>query len=209
MIKLLLVGVDDTPAALAGARLAVQLAATLHATVHAVAVHGVTVGPPRHGIDARRERHDIDARGARHDVNARGERQDVDAHGARQDVDARGARRDVAVRGAGPDGDTPRQDAHGHGTWHDGDARPASDVPVGVLEYVRRLGVEADVPVHTAQRVGVAAHQILAEARSVGADLIVVGRSGRSGPGQPYIGSQTREVLEFAEVPVIVVPPMS
>lgn len=125
MIRVMLVAVDDTAAALAGARLAVQLAAPLHAEVHAVAV--VPAAP--------------------------------------------------------------------------------ADVPSGVLDYVRKLAEEAGVPVHTAERVGPAAPRILTEARSVGADVIVLGRSGRSGLGQPYIGSQTREVLEFADVPVIVVPP--
>lgn len=148
MIKVLLVGVDDTSAALAGARLAVQLAAILHATVHAVAVQPAAIH-----------------------------------HGA------------------------VHSGAYAGTTIPSGETRAAADAPAGVLAYVRRLGDEADVPVRTAQRVGAAAPGILAEARSVGADVIVVGRSGRSGPGQPYIGSQTREVLEFAEVPVIVVPP--
>ncbi|MBX6722149.1 MAG: universal stress protein [Dactylosporangium sp.] len=127
----------------AWARLAVQLAATLHATVHAVAVH----------------------------------------------------------REASPSVTLPAV------TVHSGDTRAAANAPTSVLEYVRRLGEEADVPVRTVHLVGAAAPSILAEARSAAADLIVVGRSGRSGLGQPYIGSQTREVLEFAEVPVIVVPP--
>lgn len=125
MIRTILVAVDDTPAALAGARLAVELATTLHAEVHAVAV--VPASQP--------------------------------------------------------------------------------DAPTSVLDYVRRLAEEADVPVATTRRAGDAAPRILAEAGSVGADVIVLGRSGRSGLGQPYIGSQTREVLEFADVPVVVVPP--
>lgn len=123
MIKSMLVAVDDTSAALAGARLAIELAARLDVEVYAVVVL----------------------------------------------------------------------------------AQP--DESTGVLDYVRHLAEEAGVLVHTVQRTGGAAACILAEARSVGADVVVLGRSGRSGLGQPYIGSQTREVLEFADVPVIVVPP--
>jgi hypothetical protein len=44
------------------------------------------------------------------------------------------------------------------------------------------------------------------KARVWGADLIVLGRSNLPGPGQPYVGSHTRQVLEFAERPVPVVP---
>ncbi|HEY7223091.1 MAG TPA: universal stress protein [Micromonosporaceae bacterium] len=131
MISTIIVAIDDTPAALAGARLAVDLAGPLHATVHAVAV-----------------------------------------------VPA-----EMAV---------PRPDA----------ARAARSV----LSYVEGLAKAAGVTVETVVRHGDAAPCILAEARAIGADVVVLGRSGRTGPGQPYIGSQTREVLEFAEVPVIVVP---
>ena len=48
--------------------------------------------------------------------------------------------------------------------------------------------------------------QILDQARSWQADLIVMGRSDRRGPSSPYLGSETAHVLEFADCPVLVVP---
>lgn len=53
---------------------------------------------------------------------------------------------------------------------------------------------------------GEAFRQILDQARSWEADLIVMGRSDRRGPSSPYIGSVTAHVLEFADCPVLVVP---
>ena len=50
---------------------------------------------------------------------------------------------------------------------------------------------------------------ILDAARQWNADLIVMGRSDERGPGRPYVGSQTEHVLEFTEVPVLVVPLLS
>lgn len=38
------------------------------------------------------------------------------------------------------------------------------------------------------------------------ADFIFMGRTSRTGPGRALLGSQTEHVLEFADVPVIVVP---
>lgn len=47
---------------------------------------------------------------------------------------------------------------------------------------------------------------LLAAANGWGADLIVMGRSDRRRTGRPYVGSQTEHLLEFTEVPVVVVP---
>jgi nucleotide-binding universal stress UspA family protein len=47
---------------------------------------------------------------------------------------------------------------------------------------------------------------ILRVAREWSADLVVVGRAGRAAQGEPYVGSQTRHVLEFSDRPVLVVP---
>jgi nucleotide-binding universal stress UspA family protein len=149
MINTILVAVDDTPAALAGARFAVDLAAAQHAAIHAVAV---IVDKPS------------------------------------------------AVGSAGPPGRPFR--------GMTAPTRPRSHrSATTVLDYVNRLGLLAGVPVRTVVHHGEPARCILAEARAVGADLVVLGRSGHRGVGQPYIGSQTREVLEFAETPVVVVPP--
>jgi hypothetical protein len=36
--------------------------------------------------------------------------------------------------------------------------------------------------------------------------VIVIGRSGGRRSGEPYVGSEVRHVLEFADQPVLVVP---
>jgi len=76
-----------------------------------------------------------------------------------------------------------------------------------VLRHVARLASEAVVPVETVQLAGEPAPAILEHARSWNADLIVVGRSGTAGPGQPYVGGETRHVLDFTGAPALVVPP--
>lgn len=78
-----------------------------------------------------------------------------------------------------------------------------------VLRHVARLAADADVPCETAKLDGEVAQRILQEADSWPADLVVIGRSDIGKPGQPYIGSHTRHVLEFAEQAVIVVPSRS
>ena len=47
---------------------------------------------------------------------------------------------------------------------------------------------------------------LLGVAREWRADLIVMGRSDTRRPGTPHVGSQTEHLLEFTEVPVLVVP---
>jgi len=47
---------------------------------------------------------------------------------------------------------------------------------------------------------------LLAIAARWEADLIVMGRSDMRRPGAPYVGSQTEHLLEFTDVPVLVVP---
>lgn len=47
---------------------------------------------------------------------------------------------------------------------------------------------------------------LLTIARKWDADLIVMGRSDMRRPGQCYVGSQTEHLLEFTEIPVLVVP---
>jgi nucleotide-binding universal stress UspA family protein len=48
---------------------------------------------------------------------------------------------------------------------------------------------------------------ILEAADRWGTDFLFVGRTGRHGPGRAMMGSQAEHVLEFSEVPVVVVPP--
>ncbi|HEX6872247.1 MAG TPA: universal stress protein [Micromonosporaceae bacterium] len=142
MIGKILVAVDDSPASLAGARLAVELAQATGATLHAVSV--VAMGA-------------LNRRGA----------------------------------------------AVGNGALRAGREHTADTL----LRYIRELAGQAGVPLESAVVDGQAAGHVLDRCRSIGADLIVLGRSDTAGPGQPYVGSQTRHVLEFADVPVLVVPP--
>ena len=56
------------------------------------------------------------------------------------------------------------------------------------------------------ERYGEPAQEILQEARRWPADLVVIGRGPEPGVGGPYVGRETRIVLEYAEQPVLVVP---
>ncbi len=77
------------------------------------------------------------------------------------------------------------------------------------LAHVVRAGAEAGVNVESALRVGPEVEPyevILDEAERWPADLIVVGRGSHHGIGRVLLGSQADHVLEFATLPVIVVP---
>jgi nucleotide-binding universal stress UspA family protein len=75
-----------------------------------------------------------------------------------------------------------------------------------LLAYVARVAANHGVKVRTELVSGEPSVGVLSACRAVGADLIVVGRSRPTGYGQPYIGSQARRILEFSDVPVLVVP---
>lgn len=77
-----------------------------------------------------------------------------------------------------------------------------------LLKHVAARAERAGLRPETAQVLGDPAEGVLAEAKSWPADLVVIGRSGRRGAGRPYVGHTTERVLEFAELPVIVVPPI-
>jgi nucleotide-binding universal stress UspA family protein len=85
------------------------------------------------------------------------------------------------------------------------DHQPTSDT-ASVLGYVTGLGQRAGVPVEALTLHGQPARAILDQASAWQADVIVLGRSGVRHVGQPFVGSQVLHVLEFAEVPVVVVP---
>lgn len=76
-----------------------------------------------------------------------------------------------------------------------------------VLFHVSNLAQRAGVPVEVLQLEGAVATRVLEQARAWPADVVVLGRSRETGIGHPFIGSQARIVLEFAEAPVLVVPP--
>lgn len=66
----------------------------------------------------------------------------------------------------------------------------------------RRAGVQAD----TTGLTGEPAALLLEAARDWDADLVVIGRSDAGPATHAYVGAVTREVLEFSETPVLVVP---
>ena len=76
-----------------------------------------------------------------------------------------------------------------------------------LLSRVSSLTTSAGVVPEAALLTGSIAPAVLGDAHAWGADLVVVGKSARAVVGDPYIGSQTRQLLEFAERPVLVVPP--
>jgi nucleotide-binding universal stress UspA family protein len=76
-----------------------------------------------------------------------------------------------------------------------------------VLGHVESLARSRGVAVSTATLRGAPARRVLAETRQWQADLVVLGRSGQhGGSATPGLGSQVRHVLEFTDVPVLVVP---
>ena len=81
--------------------------------------------------------------------------------------------------------------------------------PPGVSPLlVRVAGLAAAAGVHAETQLlnGPVGSAVLDEARTWPADLVIIGRAGRWHSGEPYVGAQTRHVLEFASVPVLVVP---
>jgi nucleotide-binding universal stress UspA family protein len=77
------------------------------------------------------------------------------------------------------------------------------------LAYIAGLGMERGIEVEVqsvADRGRDPYEAILEAATEWGADFIFMGRTGRHGPGRALMGSQTEHVLEFSEVPVVVVP---
>jgi nucleotide-binding universal stress UspA family protein len=77
---------------------------------------------------------------------------------------------------------------------------------VALLARVAALAEGAGVSVETALLTGRVEAALLRAARDWEADLVVIGKSGRAAVGDPYVGSLTRHVLEFAEQPVLVAP---
>lgn len=69
-----------------------------------------------------------------------------------------------------------------------------------------REQVGARVPVETTLLEGVAHRTVASYAVDSGADLVVMGRRGRTGLGEGLLGSVTERVLVGVDVPVVVVP---
>lgn len=75
-----------------------------------------------------------------------------------------------------------------------------------LLRHVSATADRAGVSAETATVTGEPAGLLLAAARDWDAQIVVMGRSDVRGPGRAYVGSVVRAVLEFSEVPVLVVP---
>jgi nucleotide-binding universal stress UspA family protein len=91
---------------------------------------------------------------------------------------------------------------------HDGTdvARRQESAAEAVLRYVAALATDAGLAAETRTLRGRPARTILGEAAGWNADLIVIGRAGGRHVGEHYVGSDVQRVLEFAEIPVLVVP---
>jgi nucleotide-binding universal stress UspA family protein len=84
----------------------------------------------------------------------------------------------------------------------------SQDEIAAVREQVaRRFETAAAVDVDVLVRTGSAAHQIVERARSLPADLIVIGTHGVGGFQHLVLGSVTEKVLRQALCPVLTVPP--
>ncbi len=82
--------------------------------------------------------------------------------------------------------------------------RMAADTLIQMRRFVTSAGIAVDVSLATAE--GHAAPAILKTTRRAGADLIVMGSHGLSGPRKWLIGSATEQVLRRSAVPVLIVP---
>ncbi len=106
------------------------------------------------------------------------------------------------------DGELARHFAAAHrATRHNSglQARRASGA-ASLLAHVAAVARRAQVPAETLDLQGDPASVILDEAASWPADLVVLGRSRARGAGHSFLGPVARHVLEFSEVPVLVVP---
>ena len=77
---------------------------------------------------------------------------------------------------------------------------------VALLARIRTMADEAGVPIECSTESGEPFERVLAVAERVRPDFIVMGRTGRKGPGRALVGSEVERVLEFTEWPVVVVP---
>jgi Kef-type K+ transport system membrane component KefB len=82
----------------------------------------------------------------------------------------------------------------------------STEVASSVLEHARALADEHSVATRSTVRAGTAtADELLAEARSAGADLIVLGTTIRRVHGRAFLGHTVEHVLDHAEASVVVV----
>jgi nucleotide-binding universal stress UspA family protein len=75
-----------------------------------------------------------------------------------------------------------------------------------LLARVRTMARTAGVEIECATAGGEPFERILESAERLRPEFIVMGRTGRRGPGRALLGSEVERVLEFSDWPVIVVP---
>ena len=75
-----------------------------------------------------------------------------------------------------------------------------------ILDRVVKMAAAQGVTAAQGLLEGVPFDAILADARAWKADLIVMGRTGRTGPGRALLGSEAERLIEFTECPVLIVP---
>lgn len=75
-----------------------------------------------------------------------------------------------------------------------------------ILARIVEIGAAKGVKVVQEVLEGEPFDAILGVARAWHADMIVMGRTGRTGPGRALLGSAAERVLEFTERPVLIVP---
>jgi nucleotide-binding universal stress UspA family protein len=96
--------------------------------------------------------------------------------------------------GADPDAERPARD-------EDEEVIEANDLTNDVVDHAVEWGLEATPLVWE----GEPADAILAAAESEGADVIVIGSSGKTGVGRILLGSVSDDVIRRSTVPVMVV----
>ncbi len=75
-----------------------------------------------------------------------------------------------------------------------------------LLRHVTSEAERADVPSVGVSLEGEPGQVLLTDARAWQADLLVVGRADTVRPGTAYVGQVARQLLEFSDLPVLVVP---
>ncbi len=64
---------------------------------------------------------------------------------------------------------------------------------------------DCDVSIHGVLAEGPAWDRIVSKAKELGADMIVIGRNGRAGLSQLFVGSAAIRIIKYATVPVLTV----
>lgn len=75
-----------------------------------------------------------------------------------------------------------------------------------IVARIAAMAGSEGVSVEQAVLEGVPFEVILEDARRWNADLVIMGRTGRTGPGRALLGSEAERVLEFTDRPVLIVP---